>query len=319
MRACLCRYAPTDFLDDEKGRIPGAMLFQVPITGRERLLYMYRSAVGECLSALPHEPDQPLPPFIVLGGEGDGEHGRWQAEQMDWLLDAYRPEDGHDPRTRHVCAGKAGIAEGLLAAREILTAPDAPEYVIVAGVDSFLEPETFIRFMNARRIFSFTNSDGFVPGEAGTAIALSARSDGTPGLWIEGVGQGHEPASPESNEVPLFARGLTDALRAAADDAGLQPWDYAFHASAVTGEQWYYKETSLAVSRFFAQNVPEPAPEIGTGLICRTTGEIGAASGPLGLAWAEREMAHGTLGTRGLLHFSNHNGQRAALAVNYRV
>ena len=301
-------------MDKANQPIAGALLHQVSLTGDERLLHMIHMATEECLSALPLAPDSPLP-MILLGSEGTGECSESQRERMDRLLAACRPPQSRDPRTRWICAGKASIGEALNQAREIFSAPNAPEYVLVVGIDSFLEPEIFNHYIHAQRILCSTNSDGFIPGEAGAAIALSAKAGEGPGLWIEGIGQGFEPASPESAEKPLLAQGLSEALRAALSEADAPQSDYAFQAHAVSGEQWFMKETALAVGRVMTQ----VAPGFDTRMICLSTGEIGAASGPLGLAWMGAEMALGTLGARGVLHLSSNNGLRTALALNYRI
>jgi len=314
MNARLANISFTTFVDEANQPIPGASLYQVPLTGDERLFHMARMATEECLTTLPSVPDRPLP-IILLGSEGTGKRGERQAQRMDRLLAACRPESGFDPRTRGICAGKAGIGEALRLARDIFSAPDAPEYVLIVGVDSFLEPETFNHFIQARRILCTTNSDGFIPGEAGAAIALTARTGDGPALWIEGIGQGFEPASPESAEKPLLAQGLADALRAALSEASAPQSEYAFQAHAVSGEQWFMKEAALVIGRV----ITEVAPGFDGRMICLTVGEVGAACGPLGLAWLGAEMALGTLGARGFLHFSNDDGQRTALALNFRV
>jgi len=312
MRARLGHFSPTAFTDDARQSIPGASLYQVPLTGEKRLLHMVRMATEECLSALPPTSEDP-PPMILIGAEGAGEYGERQAECLDRLLAACRPR--HDPRTQRICAGKAGIGEALRRAQDIFSGPKPPEYVLVVGVDSFLEPETFARFSQARRILCTTNSDGFIPGEAGAAIALSTRPGDGPALWIDGIGRGVEPASPESADKPLLAQGLSEALRAALAEAGAPQPDYVFQANAASGEQWFMKEAALALGRVMTQ----VTPEFDVRLVCLAVGEVGAACGPLGLAWLGAEMALGTLGARGMFHLSNNDGQRTALALSYRV
>jgi len=311
MRASLAHFSPTPYHDDANRAISGSSLYEVPLTGRERLRHMYRMAAEECFASLALDDDAPLPPIILLGGE----RGERETERLDWLLETCRPEGGHDKRTCRMAAGKAGIAAALQRARDILTGPDAPEFVVVIAVDSLLEPEAITPFIESRRILCSTNSDGFVPGEACAAIALTIKPDDQPALWIEGIGTGSEPASPESNDPPLIAKGLTDALRGAISEASAPARDYTFHAPAYSGEQWFCKETSLALCRVMT----EAPKEFDTRVICLSLGEVGAASAPMTLIWTGAEMALGILGDRGLLHFSNNDSQRAALAVRYRI
>jgi 3-oxoacyl-[acyl-carrier-protein] synthase-1 len=312
IRAHLNHFRESGFVDDAGEPIHAAMLYEVPVWGEQRLQHMYRAAMTECLAALPEDPGRPFPSIILIGAEY--ERGERFAQGMEKLLWANRPEDGYTPGSYWLCRGKAGIADALRMANEIFAKASAPEYVIIVGVDSFLDAATIDHFLQKQRIRCSTNPDGFIPGEAGAAIALSRKPGRQASLWIEGLGQSHEPATPEGT-APLLARGLTQAMRQAIDNAGGQPSDYLFHASGIGGEQWYFKEASLAMDRVMTQKV-ESFPHR---LPCQSVGEIGAACGPLTLAWIASEMGPGDfLGNRGLVHFANNNGQRAALAVHYR-
>lgn len=315
IRARLNHFRETDFVDEAGEPINAAMLYEVPVWGEQRLQHMYRAVMGECLSALPEdsEEDTPLPPIILIGAERT--RGVRFTQGIKWLLQTNRPSGGYDMRTRGIRRGKAGIADALKTAREIFLMPDAPEYVIIAGVDSFLDAATIEHFVQAQRIRCSTNPDGFIPGEAGAAIVLSTNAGEEASLWIEGVGQAHEQAMPDGGAPPLRAHGLTQALRHAIEDAGAQVTDYTFHASGVSGEQWHFKEASLAMDRVMTQK----RAKFPHRLVCQSVGEVGAACGPLALAWIASEMGpDDILGHRGLLHFANENGQRAALAVHYR-
>src|SRR3546814_19450353 len=58
-----------------------------------------------------------------------------------------------------------------------------------------------------------------------------------------------EPATVEAEDIPLRAEGLTQAVRAALSEAGcgLEQMDYRL--TDISGEQYYFKEASLALSR----------------------------------------------------------------------
>ncbi|WP_341645992.1 hypothetical protein [Thauera sp. SDU_THAU2] len=225
-----------------------------------------------------------------------------------------RPEEDYDPRTILGCLGKAGIADALLGASKMFAGEAAPEYVIIVGVDSFLDAASIEHLLTQGRIRCSTNPDGFIPGEAAAAIALTTRQAGEHALWIEGVGTAHEPASPFDEATPLRATGLTRALRNALQSANWNADDLLFHASAIGGEQWYFKEAALAMDRVMTRKVPHFPHRI----VAQSVGEIGAAFGPLILSWIGAEMTPDDLGARGLLHLANDNGQRAALAIHHR-
>lgn len=311
IRARLNHFCESEFMDETGAPLRAAMLYKVFVWGQQRLQLMYRSAMTECLSVLPEKTDEQLPPVILIGAEG--ERGERFAKSMDQLLHNNTPVDGYDRHTQRISAGKAGIGQALLMASQIFSELHPPEHVVIAGVDSYLDAAAITHYLQTQRLRCSTNSDGFIPGEAGAAIALSTRPSKRPALWIEGIGQAHEAASPD-NDIPLRAQGLTKALRHALTSAGREITDYGFHASGVSGEQWYFKEASTAIDRIMTTKVPGFPHR----LISQSTGEIGAACGPLTLAWVEHEMEiDQALGRRGLLHFGNDNGTRCALAVHY--
>ncbi|WP_418648166.1 hypothetical protein ACNQFN_04910 [Thauera butanivorans] len=225
-----------------------------------------------------------------------------------------RPEEDYDPRTILGCLGKAGIADALLGAGSMFAGEAPPEYVIIIGVDSFLDAASIEHFLAQERIRCSINPDGFIPGEAAAAIALTPRQSSGHALWIEGVGTAHEPASPFDEATSLRAMGLTKALRNALQSANWSADDLLFHASAIGGEQWYFKEAALAMDRVMTRKVAYFPHRVAA----QSVGEIGAAFGPLILSWIGAEMAPDDLGTRGLLHLGNENGQRAALAIHHR-
>ncbi|MDR2093708.1 MAG: hypothetical protein LBP58_10440 [Azoarcus sp.] len=313
IRAHLNHFRESDFIDGAGEPIHAATLYEVPVWGHQRLRHMYHAALSECLSALPDVGEDFFPTIILIGAERD--RGTRFTKSLNGILRAYTPSMGYTHGACWMSLGKAGIANALQTANDIFSKPDAPEYVIVVGVDSFLDAATIDHFLRAGRVRCSHNADGFIPGEAGAAIALSRKPGKQASLWIEGVGQSHEAATPE-NDVPLRAHGLTQALRQAIEQAGSQASDYLFHASGVSGEQWYFKEAALAMDRVMTHK----AASFPHRLVCQSVGEVGAACGPLALGWIASEMGvnDDILGHRGLLHFANDNGQRAALALHYR-
>lgn len=311
IRGRLNHFRQGGFVDTAGEPINVAMLHDVPTWGQSRLQHMYRSAMTECLAGLSLSSDQ-LPPIILIGAER--ERGtRFHRGIVD-LLVSNRPEEDYDPRTILGCLGKAGIADALLGASNMFAGEAPPEYVIIVGVDSLLDAASIEHFLGQERIRCSTNPDGFIPGEAAAAVALTPRQSHEHALWIEGIGTAYEPASPFDEDTPLRATGLTNALRNAIRSANWSADDFLFHASAIGGEQWYFKEAALAMDRVMTRKVAHFPHRI----VAQSVGEIGAGFGPLILSWIGAEMAPDGLGLRGLLHFANDNGRRAALAVHYR-
>jgi len=313
IRGRLNLFQPSDFRDETGSPIKLSMLHEVSVWGQARLQHMYRLAMTECLAGLALSDDQPLPPIILIGAER--ERGVRFHRDMVYLLSSNRPEEDYDPHTALGCLGKAGIAEALIGANQIFAGESPPEYVIIVGVDSFLDGASITHFLEQERLLCASNPDGFIPGEAAAAIALTPQPSDKPTLWVEGIGTAHEPASPLNNEIPLRGIGLTQALRTAIQSSGRSAEDFLFHASAISGEQWYFKEAGLAMDRVMTEKMAKFPHRT----VAQSVGEIGAAFGPLMLSWIGDEMKpqDDNLGPRGLLHFANDNGQRAALAVHY--
>jgi 3-oxoacyl-[acyl-carrier-protein] synthase-1 len=122
-----------------------------------------------------------------------------------------------------------------------------------------------------------------------------------------------EPATVHS-EQPLRADGLTEAIRAALREAGCDMADVDFRICDISGEQYYFKEAALALSRTLRRRkehfyIWHPADCIG---------EVGAAVGPALLAvilTANRKNY--VYGRRTLAHMATDRGERSALVLQY--
>ncbi len=147
-------------------------------------------------------------------------------------------------------------------------------HVVIAAVDSLLNWPTLSVYERATRLLTATNSNGFMPGEGAGAL-LVGRPNGGAELLCAGLGFGVERAHIDSEE-PLRADGLTAAFKQALADAGCALNELDFRITDVSGEQFYFKEAALALSRTMRQRREEfdfwhPAECIG---------EAGAAAGP---------------------------------------
>ena len=120
----------------------------------------------------------------------------------------------------------------------------------MCGVDSYLNARSLQWLAQTWRLKTEQNSDGAIPGEAASAVLISSsRSRGkTPFAKITGLGFGSEPA-PVLSDEPLLGLGLTDAARAALDQAGVQMHEIDLRLSDAAGESYGFREQSLALSR----------------------------------------------------------------------
>jgi 3-oxoacyl-[acyl-carrier-protein] synthase-1 len=187
-------------------------------------------------------------------------------------------------------------------------------YCIIAGVDSLLTGATLDGYQKRNRLLTSKNSDGFIPGEAACAVLV-----GPPGtnigtgteLVCTGIGVGHEEATLDSEE-PLRADGLVQAFRAAFKEAESSIADIDFRITDANGEQYWFKEAALAVSRTL--RVPKEGFTIWHPVDC--VGEIGAAIGPccLGVTLAAVRKKYAS-GRGPLCHFGGDDGERIALTL----
>jgi 3-oxoacyl-[acyl-carrier-protein] synthase-1 len=183
--------------------------------------------------------------------------------------------------------------------------------VVLAGVDSYLVAPTVNSFDARRRLLTETNSNGFIPGEAGAAV-LVGPDHGEPGLAVLSLGLAVEKTTIESDE-PLRGEGLASAYKQALDAAGLGLHEIDYRIADLSGEQYGFKEAALAVARIMrvrreAQDIWHPADCVG---------ETGAGVMPLLLGFASWAAERGFApGPRILAQAGNDDGRRVALILD---
>jgi 3-oxoacyl-[acyl-carrier-protein] synthase I len=212
-----------------------------------------------------------------------------------------------------IAHGRVGGAVALRQARRLIHETDI-ESVIIAGADSLLVRPTLSAYEERERLLTSQNSNGFIPGEAAAAVMVSKpRSGAEPELRCLGLGFAREQATVET-ELPLRADGLSAAIKGALAEADCTLGATGFRITDLSGEQYYFKEAALALSRTLRQrkefyDIWHPADCIG---------EVGAAIGPVMLAvlLAAQQKAY-ALGSNVLCHSGNDDGKRAALILAY--
>jgi 3-oxoacyl-[acyl-carrier-protein] synthase-1 len=142
---------------------------------------------------------------------------------------------------------------------------------------------------------------------------LIGAPDGSPRLCCTGLGFASEKAHIDSGE-PLRAEGLTHAVQQAVAEAGVDMHLMDFRVTDISGEQYYFKEASLALSR----SMRRLKEEFDLWHPAECTGETGALAGisVIALAEAACRKAYGP-GPAILAHWSNDNGLRAAATLHY--
>jgi len=312
IRSGLANPTQTRFVDSAGEWIMShAVPLDQPLRGRTKLAQMAAMAAEECLAGVPRE-DWPRIPLLLCVAEGprpgrcEGLEGQLLSAVGKLLDDAlFAAESCVIPQ------GRVGVAVALLQARKFIYVGNAPAVLIVA-TDSLLSAATLQALEAQQRLLTARNSNGFIPGEAASAILVS-RPTADACLRIAGLGFATEPASIEKEE-PLRAQGLSQAIVQALADAGCAMHDLDVRITDLSGEQYYFKEAALALTRLLRKrkerfDLWHPAECIG---------EVGSAIGPAMLAVAEASGRKAYAPGPGmLLHAANDAGQRVAIIARY--
>jgi 3-oxoacyl-[acyl-carrier-protein] synthase I len=312
MRCAIDNFRETRFVDGEGEFIVGSEVpLDPPSRGRERLVRMAAAAIAECLPALERIPPRDVPLLLCMA-EAD-RPGRTEGIDDELLADVSAEVGARFSDASILIAnGRVGGAEAVLRARQLVEA--GYPACLVAGADSFLVAGTLTACEQKNRLLTSQNSNGFIPGEAGSAALLArARQNGAAQLVCRGIGFGRERATIESEE-PLRSDGMADAFRAAMADGRCTFDAVDYRLTDISGEQYAFKDAALGLSRTMRKLKPEfrlwhPADCIG---------EVGAAIVPIVLAVAKAAAEKGYAPGKGVLcHFANDDGARAAMVLSY--
>jgi 3-oxoacyl-[acyl-carrier-protein] synthase-1 len=265
-------------------------------------------AIQECFEAGAgtSSPDE-IPIFLGLAGRD--RKGRPPGIDISILnAVAQRLKFKLHPSSRVIFESQVSACLGLREARQLFET-GAADSCIVAGVDTLVRRMTVYAYLEDSRILTPENSNGFSPGEAGGALLIQAKP-GQSQLEILGLGFARESATVDSGE-PLRAVGLTDAVRNALHDAGIEMTEVSYRITDLNGERYKFKEASFVLGRLLKKRVPQ---DLELWHPTEYVGEIGAAIGPLALAIALHAGQEGYApGDVVLLHFSNDGGERGAI------
>jgi len=170
-----------------------------------------------------------------------------------------------------------------------------------------------MHFDRTDRLLREDNSNEFMPGEGAGALLVGDPS-GKMELLCTGVGFGSEAAHIHSEE-PLRADGLVMAIRSALTEAGRVMHDFDYRITDLSGEQYYFKEAALALSR----TLHEPKEEFDVWHPAECTGEAGALAGASIICLADAACRKAfTMGPNIVAHMSNDGGERAAVLLQFR-
>lgn len=311
IRCSIDNFQETRFVDNGGEWIIGSSVeLEQPWRGETKLIKMAAAAIQECLDQNPKIKPNDTPLLLCLS-EPERE-GRVIADDNLFFDNLQKElETVFHEKSRIISMGHVAIGIALQRAREIIDKYEV-EQVLIAATDSYLVASTLMGYQDKDRLLTSNNSNGFIPGEAGAAILVEASKRS--GLICSGVGFGVEEAHIDS-ELPFKADGLTKAIKESLQDSNCEMGDLDFRMSDVAGEQYHFKEATLALGRTLRKrkhtfDIWHPADCIG---------EVGSA---IGLAMViafkianEKNYSEG-LGT--VAHVGNDDGKRSAWIMQWR-
>ena len=311
IRAGIANSSESPFVNSVGERIVAHQVpFERPWRGLAKLAKMAASAIEEALRQVPRE-EWPRIPLVLCVAEQDrpGRLARLDDDLFEGILGELGAEFA--AQSAIVPHGRAAIGRALAHAGDLLANPGV-ERVVVAATDSFLTAETLREYDRRGRLLTPKNSNGFIPGEGAAALLVEPSAAGAQ-LRCNGIGFATEPAHIESEE-PLRAEGLVRAVRNALGDAGCAMGDLDFRITDISGEHYYFKEATHALSRLLKVrkeqfDIWHPAQCIG-----ETGAVIGVASIVVLHAACHKSYVPGP---NILLHAGNDSGERTAVVLKF--
>ena len=323
MRCALDNFSETRFMDKGGEWIIGAQVpLEQPWRGLSKLVHMVVPAIRECLTQAGDVRPEQIPLLLCVAEKE--RPGRLEGLD-DQLLQDVQTELGmrFHPRSGVIAKGRVGGAIAMGAARQLIYEERIP-LCLIAGVDSLLVAGTLAAYEEKDRVLTSQNSNGFIPGEAGAAI-LVCRPDAIPAsprpevsassLICLGIGTGEEKATIDSEE-PLRGDGLVQAIKGALAEAGCTMSAMDFRITDISGEQYGFKEATLALNRSLTEYKKE---NIGIWNPADCIGDVGVASGVamLGVCLQSTQKSYAP-GKNILYHVSNTDQSRAAIILAFK-
>lgn len=281
------------------------------LSGREkRIIRLGSPAMKEVFSSC--QANAPIPLFLagpeVLPGNAKpvtAKMLRYLSIQSELEIDA--------KASRYFATGRAGVLEAIGLAIKYFAATDT-EYVIVGGVDSYLDVATLAQLDSESRVLAEGANNGAAPGEGAAFLLLKSPKTDAEGLddgvFLHEPGFGVEKGHRYSEEA-YRGQGLADAVRAAVQPSGSR---IATIYSSLNGDHFFAKEFGVATmrnSQAFLENCTHQHP-------ADCYGDLGAATGAVLLALARHELMTRATPSQSLVYCSSDLASRAAVCLENR-
>lgn len=317
LRAGLDHFRESDFKAHDGSPIRVARIGDSHVWGGARLAQWLSFAIEEAVCELNMDQRAQLP-IVLMGPDAERPLGaeHQQFATVKSLRTAMSMQFGKG--SKMISGGRGALAKGLAYASKVLHSGQAHQ-VLLAGVDSFLNAADIMWYLGEERLLVPGNSDGFIPGEGAAALVLEKpgprhqQPHDRATTHLLGVGFDMEAGRPDGS-TPSRAQGLSRAIRSATKQADVNMNQLHFRLSDQNGESFFAKEAANAMTR--CAEIGGQLPQVMTTADC--TGEIGAATGPLMLAWIHHYLAHPDAPEpQGLLHLASDAGERTAIVIKH--
>ncbi|MCY1032246.1 hypothetical protein OV207_12320 [Corallococcus sp. BB11-1] len=192
-------------------------------------------------------------------------------------------------RVRSFPDGHVGVTAAMELASRLLEGGQSRRCLIVA-VDSYLEPDTLDWLVRHNRLKCGDNPVGLMPGEAGAALLLetahgAAERRGHVDAWVQGIAVADTSRPRDAEGARRDGILLADLL------SSILPTTAPFQGDLIVdlnGEEWRAREFGGALAR-----LGRTMSEARVVLPALCLGEVGAASGGVGVCVAARAFARG--------------------------
>lgn len=293
---------------------------ETKLRGIPKLSYMNKVAVEEAIKELP-EGYEGLTVLYCMPDKSRNSFFSNEEALHEIMEDTFKELHlgGLDPASSAFWQHRCGFVSALKQAQELIYIDDK-EYVLIISIDSLLNNPTLSLYRGdlygeGRRLLGDDHSNGFIPGEAATAILISHPTMTPSKVIISGVGEGQESATLNNEDEVLKGNGIADAINQASQDAGVEIDDTGFRVGSVSGEDYFFTEAALAQIKTLKQKVDEhplwhPADKIG---------EVGAAiGGAMTIMTYYSFIKRYAPSLNALCHISNDNSRRGAFIMQHK-
>lgn len=316
-RAGICRIREHPFVtaSGEPMMVASDARLPAALEGVERLVPLARSVLEEvahALSAAPQPYRGPVDLWLSLPEARPGLSERDVTSTAETLAAGLRAS-GTSLRCEVAGRGHAGVALAVERAAQA-SARGEERLAVVLGVDSYVDPETFV-WLEQRRSFGPAARSGFPPGEAAGCLVLASarlrRRLGMPCLAVVGGVATARELRPAGSETGSLGEGMTAAVLGAIASLRLPGEAVDAVYCDINGERHRSEEWG-----FVALRAPSAFRELRYEAPADCWGDVGAASGALLGVLAVRSWARGyARGPRALVMTGSTGGLRGAILL----